>query len=193
MSLHRRSRRRRQARPVMLLALAAILAAAVASPAAAAPRLVLSENGVVVSPGDYASSYYLEFDGGCLQAAEGTVLTNDRRTDSLTLGPPVESECLEEGFAVSGSIRSVKLSSAGVATLKAGPKLTIAEPGPCVYAFSKLTGAFPAAIEVEIEGSATGKLVRRSSAPGCEPRREIAFRAVESGSDGDIFASEVVG
>ncbi len=175
---------------VALIGVLAMLGSS-AGMASAATRLVLTENGSTVAPGEYALDYHLIFDGGCLQAAKGEVLTNDRPQDKLVFGAPEESECLEEGFAVTGALKQVLLSSAGVATLTFKPKLAITEPGPCVYEFARLTGTFPAAVEVEIEGGATGKLKRKPSSPACSATRTIVFRGVESGIDNDIFGAEL--
>ncbi len=161
--------------------------------ASAAPRLVLSENGVPVVAGDYALDFHLEFDGGCLQASKGVVLSNDKPSDKLSFGPPEESECLEEGFAVTGAVKQVVLTRAGKATMSFNPRFTISEPGPCVYRFTKFTGEFPAMIEVAIEGTALGKLKANASSHTCEQTRSIEFKAVESGVDNDIFGAEVVG
>jgi hypothetical protein len=176
------------------LFLIALLASAAISPVgagAATSRLILTENEAVVAAGAPAASYYLTFDGGCLQESDGTVLSNDKATDRLAFGAPVESECLEEGFAVAGGVSQVLLKSSGLATLKFKPKLAITEPGPCLYEFSKLTGEFPATIEVDIEGTGEGKLKARLSSPSCEKSRSISFDAVESGVDNDIFGAEL--
>lgn len=161
--------------------------------ASAATRLVLTENGVVVSPGEYALDYHLTFDGGCQQASKGEVLTNARPKDKLVFGAPEESECLEEGYGVSGALKQVVLTSAGAATLSFKPKLSITEPGPCVYEFARLTGVFPATIEVDIEGDGAGKLRQKLSGRGCASTRSIEFLAVESGITNDIFGAEVIG
>lgn len=160
--------------------------------ASAAPRLVLSENGAPVAAGDYALDFHLEFDGGCLQASKGEVLSNGKPSDKLSFGPPEESECLEEGFAVAGAVKQVVLTAAGKATMSFDPRFAITEPGPCVYKFKKFTGVFPATIEVAIEGTALGKLKANSSSHACEQTRSIEFKAVESGIDNDIFGAEVI-
>jgi hypothetical protein len=163
-----------------------------AGAASAATRLVLSENGSPVVAGEAALDYHLIFDGGCLQASRGQVLSNDRPTDKLVFAvAPEESECLEEGFSVTGSLTQVLLSHTGAATLQFKPKLAITEPGPCVYEFARLGGTFPATVEVEIEGAGTGKLRRKLSASGCPSTRTVEFKGVESGLDNDIFGAEL--
>jgi hypothetical protein len=178
------------------LGVAGIGALALAGPAvgaaSAATRLVLSENGSPVVAGETALDYHLIFDGGCLQASPGEVLSNDRPKDKLVFEAPEESECLEEGFSVTGSLTQVLLSYTGAATLQFKPRLTITEPGPCVYEFARLGGSFPATVEVEIEGAGTGKLRKKLSAPGCAGNRTIEFKGVESGVDNDIFGAELV-
>jgi hypothetical protein len=178
----------------VVLAAGALMAAS-GSGASAATRLVLTENGSRVSPGADALDYHIIFDGGyggCLQASRGEVVSNDRPTDKLAFGAPEESECLEEGYSISGAVKRVLLHSSGAATLDYSPKLTITEPGPCVYQFARLSGEFPATIEVEIEGTGTGKLKKRLSGPGCSSTRSIEFRGVESGVDNDIFGAELI-
>ena len=174
---------------VAVMVIAALVLSAGAS--GAAPRLVLSENGVQVPPGGFALSYQLAFDGGCLQESAGQLLVNAKPTDKLEFGAPIESECLESGYAQTGALKKVTLKASGAATLSFSPKLQITEPGPCVYSFSRFTGTFPAAIEVDIEGSGVGKLQRRGAASSCSPTRTVEFDAVESGITNDIFGSEV--
>lgn len=170
----------------------ALVTALSAAGASAAPHLILSENGAPVAVGDYALDFHLEFDGGCLQASKGEVLSNGRPSDKLAFGPPEESECLEEGYAVAGALKQVVLTGAGKATMTFSPPFAITEPGPCVYRFKKLTGEFPATIEVAIEGTALGKLRASLSSHACAQTRSIEFKAVESGIDNDIFGAEVI-
>lgn len=172
----------------LVVGLTLAMSSAVAS---AAPRLLLSENGTPVVAGAYALDFHLEFDGGCLQASKGEVLSNGKPTDKLSFAAPEESECLEEGFAIAGALERIALTSAGRATMSFS-HLTITEPGPCVYRFGKLLGEFPATIEVAIEGVSVGKLKANSSSHACPATRSIEFRAVESGIDNDIFGAEVV-
>lgn len=175
--------------------IAVVLMAASAAGASAATRLVLTENGSRVSPGAYALDYHIIFDGGyggCLQASKGEVASNDKPTDKLAFGAPEESECLEEGYSISGAVKQVLLHSSGVATLDYSPKLTITEPGPCVYQFARLNGEFPAAIEIEIEGTDVGKLKKKLSSHACASTRSMEFRGVESGVDNDIFGTELI-
>jgi hypothetical protein len=180
-------------RAVYLCLLVTVVAGLVLSASAlASTRLLLTENGSPVARGALAQDYHLTFDGGCLQESRGEVVTNASATDKLAFGPLTESECLEEGYSVSGSLKSVKLTSAGLATLDFGPKLEIGGPGPCVYQFAKWVGQFPASIEVDIEGTGVGKLVRKPSSAACAGTETIYFDAVESGIDNDIFGAELV-
>jgi len=174
------------------LAVSVAMALAGSTAALAAPKLVLSENGIQVPAGGFALSYQLAFDGGCLQESQGQLLINAKPTDKLEFAPPIESECLESGYSQTGVLKKITLKSTGAATLSFSPKLEITEPGPCVYSFSRFTGTFPATIEVDIEGSGTGKLRHKGAASSCTSTRTVEFDAVESGITNDIFGSEVL-
>jgi hypothetical protein len=146
----------------LLTALALMLAVLPASGASAAKVLQLSVEGTPVANGSPGDTGLLLDE--CVVFSSGTVAVNGAAKDKLTAASNAASEC-PEGRSVSGTITETQLASSGKVTLKG--TITITEPGPCVYAFSKFKSTFPVPGKVNFEGTTTGKLNKGLSIPGC--------------------------
>jgi hypothetical protein len=147
----------------LLTALALMLAVLPASGASAAKKVLqLSVGGTPVANGSPGDTGLLLDE--CIVFSSGTVVTNGAPKDKLTAASNAASEC-PEGRSVSGTITETQLASSGKVTLKG--TITITEPGPCVYAFSKFKSTFAVPGMLNFEGTTTGKLNKALSIPEC--------------------------
>ena len=105
----------------------------------------------------------------CFIVSSGTLTTNGQAKDKLALGTSGEGTC-EAGSSASGTVQQVELTSSGKATFKFAPKLTIAEPGPCVYEATKATGTFLSRETLEDIALTGEKLNKRASSRFCSSR-----------------------
>jgi hypothetical protein len=105
----------------------------------------------------------------CFIVLSGTLTTNSRAKDRLALGTSEEGTC-EAGSSASGTAQHVELTSNGKVTFKFAPKLTLTEPGPCVYEATKLTGTFLSRETLEDIALTGEKLNKRASGRFCSSR-----------------------
>src|SRR5262249_54838552 len=107
---------------------------------ASAAVLVLKSEGLVAKKFSPAREANFIFPGKCVQLAEGKLVTNSQLTDKLTFKPAIVSECGVPGYSISGGVRTVLLGVSGKAVFDTSPAVTVSEPRPCVYEYSKFKG-----------------------------------------------------
>ncbi len=185
-----------------LLTSAAVLAIVVASALAGASsalagnKLVLTDHGAPLAPGEEVHQR-LEVlpinnvGAVCGRRERGLLASNEKGSDKLEFSLSYEQSCTTGG-SLSGDAKLVKLSAKGTWGDKFSPKLVFGEPGPCVYTISKLSSTFfkpgePASSFV----FGTGKLNKRESSPSCAPGE--AFEAVDELLDenDDVLGTEL--
>jgi hypothetical protein len=148
----------------IIAALALVLAVLPASSAfAKAAHLNLTEGGPPVgvgSPGDTSI-----FIAGCEVVSAGKVTVNSSAKDKLAASTNASTTC-GEGGSESGTVTETQIGAKGTLSLKA--KLTVTEPGPCVYVFSKFKTTFEVPGPAVWEGTTTGKVSKKLSSLSCE-------------------------
>jgi hypothetical protein len=147
----------------LLTALALMLAVLPASGASAAKLLQLKVGGTPVANGSVGDTGLVLAE--CVIFSEGTVVTNGAAKDKLTASKNAFTEC-PAGKSESGTITTTEMTSSGKVTLKG--TITISEPGPCVYAFSKFKSTFPhPGTAAFAESKTVGKLNKALSSKTC--------------------------
>jgi len=165
--------------------LALVLAAASASSAAAAEVLEIEEGSTPVLKGTVATAG-LEIDG-CLQFTQGTITVNGKSKDAASFNDFLHEECAP-GVSERGDVKSVQISTAGVASFKADLKLTTAEN--CVYPITKFTVHFVVPGEAVGGGEGTGKLDKPVSKTGCAATKTFPLEAAVSATVLEPFLLE---
>jgi hypothetical protein len=102
----------------------------------------------------------------CVQRERGLIATNGKATDKFNFGTVYERSCTSGG-SISGATKEVKLTAKGAYSISFSPKIVFGEPGPCVYALSKVTGTFKPGEAVASFPSGIGKLQKKASSPSC--------------------------
>jgi hypothetical protein len=180
---------------IMGLATVAVLAlgAMLASGASAAQDLLITEEGVLVSPGAGAFAEVgiglYPMDNTFHEGATGEVVTNGKPKDVLTFAAAREWGCDSDysgcptGYSRSGGgIETVELTSKGKVIVKFSSKVELAEPstpGPCVYEYAKtkLRSTFTIGLVVNFEALVAGKLNKTVSQSACPKTRSAVFLA----------------
>ena len=129
----------------------------------------------------------------CRIQVAGAILSTEKPTDQIALTHPTEGECETPGYTVSTGTWSVSLKASGKATFISETPTEIAQPGPCVYGFSKF------AVTLELPGfvntgfaDVTGKLDRRASLGGCAKKRTFLYVLnVDATEPGDFNGGEL--
>jgi hypothetical protein len=171
----------------VLVALAVV--AITAGSASAAKILELNASGVPVAKGTTVFAG-LATDG-CVTFTEGKLTANGASKDVATFKNNAFTEC-EEGTSLSGGATEVQIKSSGKASFKA--KITISQPGPCVYALTKFATTFPVPGETLGDGEATAKLDKPASNASCAKSLKAPFETdVANGVFGSPFETELRG
>jgi len=153
-------------------ALALMLAVLPVSGASAAKLLELSTAGTPVangSPGDVGLVI-----AECGIFSDGTVTANGAAKDTLKATSASNPEC-PKGVSISGIISETELGATGKAKLTGS--ITVTEPGPCVYVFTKFKPTFAVPGFVTLEGTSAGKLSKALSSKTCEKKSTQSYFA----------------
>lgn len=138
--------------------LAMMLAVLPTSGALAGKALVLKSEGTPVANGSPSHIGVLIHE--CVTSSDGKVVANNVSKDILSASTSSEEEC-PAGVSISGHISEVELKSSGKAALKG--TLTISEPGPCIFNFTKFKPTFAVPGFATFEGRTKGKLNKELS------------------------------
>jgi hypothetical protein len=116
---------------------------------AAGSRLYLEYEGTAADKGTPTNEFATIAPSGhsCfVNEPNGALKTNGKPTDKAVFTPTeVDRHCTEPTDTVTGFISQITVSSAGIYTITAKPKIALSIPGPCTYEASKLQG--PIALE----------------------------------------------
>jgi hypothetical protein len=165
---------------VLGIALVAVLAlsALTAGGAWASTDLTLLYQEAPAPVGETASAGILIM--GCTLITEGTLTANKKPTDKAAFSTPFFGECEEEeeGYSITGEVKSAGLKASGTMSFKAAITLTV--PGPCHYKITKYSVPFsPSGTQNTVgEGEVTVKLIKAGSLPSCEKKPKLPFTAV---------------
>ena len=171
----------RRTRMLVSTIVASTLALTLTASASAAKHLDLStpelgtlENGTeTIGVGSFITG-----ESNCDTQEGGALLNNIAAKDNVLFSEPEQAECVgPSGRSISNAAWAISMATSGKAILTASPAMTIDEPGPCVYDFSKLKGTFPTSGPVTIQGQATGKLDKTMSVISCVKKstREFSY------------------
>ena len=125
---------------IAVLAVAGIganAALATSKPKPPKPSLVLLYHGAAAPVGQTAYAGILV--DGCVLLTEGTLTSNQKKSDATAFSTPFFSEC-EAGYEITGKVESAKLTETGTMSFKAAIVLTV--PGPCKYKIAKYSVTF---------------------------------------------------
>jgi hypothetical protein len=151
---------------------AAMLALVPASAFAGKAPLVLEHEGTPAADGS-PGSIGINIEE-CGLFSNGKVVTNDSATDVLSGTSSSEPECAEPGVSISGLITQAKLESSGKAGLTGSITIKYAA-GPCEYTFTKFKASFRPGGYAFPEGTASGKVVKGTSASSCAKKESGKF------------------
>jgi hypothetical protein len=163
---------------VLGIALVAVLglSALTASGAWASTDLtLLAVTGTPAPVGETASAGILVM--GCTLITEGTLTANKKPTDKAAFSTAFFTECEEEGYSITGEVKSAELKASGTMSFKSA--ITLGLPGPCNYSITKFSVPFnPNGSQATVgEGEVAPKLEKGSS-KACEKKPKFPFAAV---------------
>ncbi|HSZ05034.1 MAG TPA: hypothetical protein VK778_07525 [Solirubrobacteraceae bacterium] len=175
---------------VAVLAVAGIganTALATSKPKPPKPSLVLLYEGAPAPAGETAYAGLLI--DGCVLLTEGTLTSNQKKSDATAFSTPFFSEC-EEGYAITGKVSSAKLTETGVMSVKAAITLTV--PGPCNYKISKYSVTFnPKGTESTIgEGELIAKRKSGKEKSCAADLTGVSFTAVLLNHEQGLYGTE---
>jgi hypothetical protein len=171
-----------------VLAVAALLVILPTSGAMAAKKTLILKEAGAVAPVGASALIFLVLDE-CSVFTEATLKSNNAAKDVVAGSKLLRSKCLT-GRSESGLLTEVSMPTSGKASAKG--TVTVTEPGPCAYQFSKFKGEMEIPGETVFSGTSTGKLNKKLSAKtGCAKTITPTFVAGAADAEEELFEAEL--
>jgi len=175
-----------------VLVAVALLLVAIPASASAKTSLQFTEAGKPAPTGAKATVQLLV--DNCLAENSGTLGENPATKVVVKTPTPTFSGCLEEEWVGSGSVEEMTWESSGKLKIKA--HITIEQPGPCVYEFTKFNNdGFAPPGSTYSQGETTGKLNKTASSRTkglCAKKLTSEFLTAAKDEAEEFFGDELV-